>query len=220
MGTSQNLDRRNLLGVLGASMAMMAVPKAVAAGEITDPCNPLHLPYHLSVLDPAYPDALVPHGHKLALIATQGKKDRVVAAIDDLVKKNKAFFQKTQFVKKLAPLVKSNKPPKTVQEMFALFEIGWVVPELCEPVKNVCKDFGCDDECWLKHNSPGGACLPVGFLGGNPCECVCFPGVFEFALMALIILLLLATPAPDEIPAILAAISRLIIRRAPVPVVP
>ena len=212
-----HLDRRHLLRSLGAGLAALAVPGSLAAaGEAsgpTDPCNPTGLPYHLSVLDPAYPNALVPHARKLAVLATQGKKERVMGAIDDLVKKNKAFFQKTDFVKNLSKLVKSGKTPKTIQEMLSLLAVGWVTPELCEPENGSCKDFGCADDCRLRGHS-GGGCLPLG-LPEEPCSCLCIPGVLEFSLIALILLLLMMTPGPDEIPAILAAVSRLIIRRAP-----
>lgn len=221
------VDRRYLLRYLGAGMAALAVPGALAAVDVKPlsgtaeptPCNPLGLPYHLSVLDPKYPHALVPHAHRLASIATQGKVGRINAAIDDLVKKNKAFFQKSPIVKELSKRVKSGKTPKTVQEMLSVFEAGWMVPDLCEPVAGVCEDFGCDDACWTQRNSPGGTCVPLPFVAGNPCECVCNPGILEFTLMALILLLLLVTPGPDEIPGILGVISRLIIRRA-APVLP
>ena len=221
------VDRRYLLRYLGAGMAALAVPGALAAVDVKPlsaaaeptPCNPLGLPYHLSILDPKYPHALVPHAHKLALLGTSGKTNRIVGAIDDLVKKNKAFFQKSPIVKELSKRVKSGKTPKTVQEMFSLFETSWTGPSVCIVGPEHCIDTGCDDACWAGGKYPGGQCYPApAGIFEEECICACNPGFLEFTLLALLILLLLATPGPDEIPVLLAAVSRLIIRRAPVPV--
>lgn len=212
MGESHNLDRRHVLGFLGASMAALAAPGALTAGE--DPCNPTSLPSHLSVLVPQYPDALVPHAHRLAVVATHGKKDRLLKPIDDLVKKNKAFFQKTDFVKNLSQAVKSGHTPKNVVEMFSMFQKGWLppTPALCEPVAGKCKDFGCNDRCRKDAKYSGGEC--VGLFTDEPCSCVCNPGAPEFSLMGLIVMALFATPVPEQIPGVLTAISQTILKQA------
>jgi hypothetical protein len=214
MAALHNLDRRHLLGFLGAGMAVMAAPKALAAGE--DPCNPTSLPSHLSFLVPQYPDALIPHAHRLAVTATHGKKDRLLKPIDDLVKKNKAFFQKADFVKNLSQVVKMGKAPKSVLEMLSLFDAGWTPPsaKLCEPVAGKCKDFGCSNNCKQGGKYTGGEC--VGLFTDEPCSCVCNPGAPEFSLMGLIVLALFATPAPDQIPGTLANITQTILRAAAV----
>ena len=210
---ANNLDRRHLLRFLGAGMAAMAVPTALAAaaGE-TDPCNPTSLPSHLSVLEPSYANALVPHAHRLAVVATHGKKDRLLAPIDDLVKKNKAFFQKTDFVKNLSQVVKLGKTPKSVVEMLSLFEAGYTPPGgLCQPAAGKCKDSGCNDRCRQGGKYSGGECL--GLFTDEPCSCVCNPALPDFSLMSLIVFTLFATPAPEMIPGILSAISQTILRR-------
>lgn len=218
-----HLDRRHLLRSLGAGLAALAVPGALAAvaADPSDvpgpepPCGPTSLPSHLAILDPCYPNALIPHAYRLGMLATQGKKDSPMAALDNLLKKNKAAFQKTAFVKNLTKRVKSAGPPKTIEEMFSLLAVGWLTPALCE-LNGKCEDFGCADDCRLRGH-PGGGCLPLG-IPEEPCTCLCIPSVLEFSLIALVLLLLMMTPGPDEIPAILAAVSRLIIRRVPVPI--
>ena len=204
--STSDLDRRHLLGFLGAGMAALAAPGAAAAAD--DPCNPTSLPSHLASLVPG-PNALVPHAHRLAVVATHGKKDRLLGPIDDLVKKNKAFCQKAVPVQILSQLVKNGKTPKTVVEMLSLFEVGWTpaAPSLCQPVSGTCKNTGCSGSC-----KQGGEC--VGLFTDEPCSCVCNPSPVEFSLVSLIILALLATPVPEDIPGILGAISQTILRRA------
>ena len=214
-----HLDRRHLLRYLGAGMAALAAPGALAAAvDLGSPCEPTGLPSHLAILDPRYSNALVPYAYKATLSGTGGKANRVLGAIDDLVKKNKAFFQKSPIVKELSKRVKSGKTPKTVQEMLGLFETSWTGPDVCiTGPAGKCIDTGCDDACWAGGKYPGGACYPTPTaIFDEECTCFCNPGLLELSLLALLILLLLATPGPDEIPALLAAVSRLIIRRAPV----
>lgn len=210
-GDPHPLDRRHLLRFLGAGMAAaLAAPSVLSAGE--DPCNPGSLPSHLSVLESTYVNALVPHAHRLAVVATHGKKDRLLKPIDDLVKKNKEFFKKADFVKNLSQVVKLGKTPKTVVEMLSLFEAGWTPPALCDSVGGKCKDFGCNDRCKQGGKYTGGEC--VGLFADEPCSCVCNPGPHEFSLMGLIVLALLATPVPEQISGMLATISQTILRQA------
>lgn len=221
-----HLDRRHLLRYLGASMAALAVPGSLAAvaGPAgvpgPDPCGPPSgLPYHLSILDLRYPDAVVPNAHQIALLSTTGKPRNLFKPIDQLITKNRALFKKSVVVKKLAERVRNGNPPKTAQEMLLLFRSAWSLPSLCiAGPDGGCIDTGCDTECIVR-GAPGGECFSIPFdVLEEDCSCACSPPWYEFALLALILLLLFATPGPDEIPAILAAISRLIIRRAPVPV--
>ena len=210
--STRDLDRRRLLGFLGAGVAALAAPSALAtAGE--DPCNPTSLPSHLASLSPG-PNALIPHAHRLAVTAAHGKNTRMLGAIDDLVKKNKAFFQKAVPVQILSQLVKSGKTPKTVVEMLSLFEAGWTpsAPSLCAPAGGTCKNTGCSDSCKRGGKSSGGEC--VGLFTDEPCSCVCDPAPAELSLVSLIVMALLATPTPEGIPGILTAISQTILRRA------
>ncbi|HYH45084.1 MAG TPA: hypothetical protein VEG34_05315 [Thermoanaerobaculia bacterium] len=194
-------------------MAALAAPSTLAtAGE--DPCNPTSLPSHLSVLSLGFPNALVPHAHRLAVTAAHGKNTRMLGAIDDLVKKNKAFFQKANSVQILSQVVKIGKTPKTIVEMLSLFEAGWTpaAPSLCQPVSGTCKNTGCNDRCKQGGKYSGGEC--VGLFTDEPCSCVCNSAPAELALVALIVMALLATPGPEDIPGILGAISQTILRRA------
>lgn len=212
--STSDLDRRHLLGFLGAGIAGMAALAAPGAAAGDDPCNPTSLPSHLSVLSPGFPNALIPHAHRLAVVATHGKKERMLGAIDDLVKKNKAFFQKAGSVQLLSHLAKSGKTPKSVVEMLSLFEAGWtpVAPNLCAPVSGTCKNTGCNDKCKQGGKYSGGEC--AGLFTDEACTCVCNTAPAELSLVALIVMALLATPAPEEIPGILDAISQTILRRA------
>ena len=227
-GDANSLDRRHLLRFLGAGMAALAAPGALAAA-VADPlaapgsapcASTFVLPSHLMILDCRYPDALIPHLHRLALIGTHGKNGPLIGAIDNVLKKNKKALQKSGFVKGVAERMERGNPPKTIQEMFSLFENAWIAPEICLKVGRSCVDKGCSNACY-NLDYPGGVCLNLGTIAdfpGGPCHCVCYPGLLEFTLAALIALLLVLTPGPDEIPAILAYISRLIVRRVPIPI--
>lgn len=86
------------------------------------------------------------------------------------------------------------------------------VGSLCiEGPESSCIDTGCSDipgYCWS---------VPGIFqeLGMEPCECIGKPKWYEVALLVLILALLILAPGPDEVPATMAAIGRLIVRTAP-----
>jgi hypothetical protein len=79
------------------------------------------------------------------------------------------------------------------------------------PLGQSCISTGCDEipgDCWLVPE-------PLRGITENVCECIREVSWWEVGLIALLLLLLIATPGPDEIPAMAAAASRLIVRVAP-----
>lgn len=171
------------------------------------------------------PNGLVHLTTQYAHLAAAGDPDRLLGALEGFVLANREILSTSAVVLTLAERARANQLPTTIQDMYGVFQANWSPQgdgfdggNICIEGPANCIDTGCDAKCSAQGWS-GGDCWDVpGILedaGLEPCECVCSPPWYEIVLLALIALILFATPGPDEIPATIAAISRYIVRAAP-----
>ncbi len=191
------------------------VPKCKIAGATS-------MPSHLTNSDPYDPNAFGPSAWALASGLTNNCLDPLIDSLEDFIDENKDEMADSQLVSLFYEADQNGALPTTIAEFVALFlkglmpSFGARLPtqegSLCiEGPEDSCIDVGCSSipgTCWS---------VPalIQELGVEPCECVRHPKWWEIALAASILLILVLTPGPDEIPATMAIIGRLIVRAAP-----
>lgn len=201
-----------LTQVFGPAPAEASPQRLVSAGG---------LPSHLTSLDFADADAFVPWSWGAGQAFSGGVVDNTLADLDAFITANLSLLRTSRIPRVFAQRERAGNLPQTIRDLVDAFIEGLrVQPQaavssagsLCIEGPDGCIDTGCEDlggYCW---DVPAAL---VEFLGLEPCECVYKPKWYEVALLALVLLLLIATPGPDELAAIAAAASRLIIRAAP-----
>lgn len=244
------VDRRSFLTQLGLGTAMLLGPAAALRAQFNTATPRLvgsgGLPAHLTSQDPNDPNAVVPHSYSIASVYSRGDVNEMLDHLETFIDQNLTLLRQSDIPRLFAEREAAGQTPTTVVEMMQVFyeglssglsdpNQGFSTEEvsqasaldsfgsLCIEGPESCIDVGCDDYCSARGRS--GTCFPVPEiaqegLGLEPCECVCNPKWYEVALLALVVLLLIATPGPDELAAIAAAASRLIVRAAPAVAVP
>jgi hypothetical protein len=219
-----SVDRRSLLSGLGA-LTLLAAPASVLRAVETVPAEPLpactppsEMPAHLTSLCASDPNSFAVHAWGAAEAYGAGGTSGLLDRLEEFVTAHKTELSTSQFVLDLAALERNRNLPRTIEGLTQVM----INSTLCSagdsgslciegPLGESCISTGCDDipgDCWL---------VPELLRGHveEPCECVRTPKWYEVVLIALLLLLLIATPGPDEIPAMIAAASRLIVRVAP-----
>jgi hypothetical protein len=219
-----SVDRRSLLSGLGA-LTLLAAPASVLRAVEPAPTQPLPvcsppsgMPAHLASLCASDPNSFAVHAWGAAEASGAGGTAGLLDRLEEFLTAHKRELSTSPFVLNMAALERSGNVPTTIEGLTqvmvnsTLCSAGDVGGALCieGPLGESCISTGCDEipgDCWLTPK-------PLrDFV--EPCECVREVSWWEVALMALLLLLLIATPGPDEIPAMVAAASRLIVRVAP-----
>lgn len=218
------LDRRSLLSGLGA-LTLLTAPAGVLRAIEVAPAEPLPactppsgMPAHLKSLCASDPNSFAVHAWNTAKAYGAGETAGLLDRLAEFVAAHRVDLSTSPFVLDMAQRERNGTVPTTIAGLTQVMinstlcsaeAGGWGA--LCIEGPESCISTGCDEipgDCWAVP-----ALLQE--LGLEPCECVRRPKWYELALAALILLLLIATPGPDEIPAIIAAISRVVVRAAP-----
>lgn len=219
------LDRRSLLSGLGVMTTLLTAPSVLRAVEVirTEPvvpgCTPPSgMPAHLTSLCASDPNSFPVHSWNTAKAYGAGETGGLLDRLAEFVAAHMADLSTSPFVLDMAQRERNGTVPTTIAGLTQVMINSTLCSAeaggsgaLCIEGPESCISTGCDEipgDCW-----PVPALIQE--LGLEPCECVRRPKWYELALAALILLLLIATPGPDEIPAIIAAISRVVVRAAP-----
>lgn len=218
-----SVDRRSLLSGLGA-LTLLAAPASVLRAVEPIPTQPVPactppsgMPAHLTSLCASDPNSFAVNAWGTAEAYGAGGTAGLLDRLEEFLAAHKAELSTSPFVLAMAQREKDGTVPTTIEGLTQVM----VNSTLCNagdfgslciegPLGESCISTGCDEipgDCWLTPK-------PLrDFV--EPCECVREVSWYEVALIALLLLLLIATPGPDEIPAMVAAASRLIVRVAP-----
>ncbi|HYO13342.1 MAG TPA: hypothetical protein VE685_09135 [Thermoanaerobaculia bacterium] len=221
---ARSVDRRSLLSGLSALTLLAAPASVLRALETEVPTQPLPactppsgMPAHLKSLCASDPNSFAVNAWGTAEAYGAGGTNGLLDRLEEFLAAHKAELSTSPFVLNLAALERAGNLPRTIEGLTQVM----VNSTLCSagdfgslciegPLGQSCIDTGCEDipgDCWLTPE-------PLReFI--ETCECVRRVRWWEVALIALLLLLLIATPGPDEIPAMIAAASRLIVRVAP-----
>ncbi|MEM8962484.1 MAG: hypothetical protein AAGD38_13455 [Acidobacteriota bacterium] len=221
--TVAGIDRR-LFASLGLGlMASIGGAGSVLAGEDRRFDESFGIPAHLKSFDPSDPNAFIPYTYSAASAFRNGFAERGEKIFEEFIETHLRELRTSGIPRHFAKLDAAGALPTTIRDAMVACIEGMQVTgangtapaaaegSLCIEGPENCIDTGCDalnGDCWDVPEI-------IQETGVDPCVCVAEPRWYEWALLALLALILLATPGPDEVPAMLYALSRLIIRAAP-----